>query len=874
MRVQVHTKFCFLCVLTFLLHQCSHCHSGHHHRKHAHNDLQISQAPYVRGANPSPRSKSIPSDVLESEQHFYIQQLFRRYGKRDKLDFQGFQNLLLSLGLGEVKMVGLEHEDLGHDHVAHLDMLDVQEGLHSHSSAHEGHSHGYGYEHGHGRPSKKPGSQHHHQHPEQGPTQCSELAMDSSPAADSVRPMDHDNNQDHGNYNHDQRHDADNTQDNAKVQDNDSHGLVQDGDHTHDHDHEHDNDHNDEHDTELKHEQDQLPADHKDLSTHPKHNHSHHEHSQHEHELVHNDTHQIQSSTDILSAHQELSPAAPAEPSHVPEKQQSKPAAFKVSNTEPSATPEVPTQSRPKRPRKPAKARIQRGRNKAPSPISPPLLEHNHDTHDHNHGSDHSHSHKDKREAPGGPETSTPTAPTLHGHSHSMSHHHEECLNVTQLLTYYGLTPDSLISPSQFTYLCPALLYQIDSRVCIRHYHQMDVEQAALEPINTVWVWVWGFVSVTIISLLSLLGVVLVPILNQSCFKFLLTFLVALAVGTLSGDALLHLLPHAQGHDHSHSGKEEVEENLAVDFDGVWKGLTALSGIYLLFIFEHCIGMFKQYRSQGGKFCGRKNRSEDGKIGRKLSDHKLNRRSDAEWLHLKPLAEGADSTVISCDNGHNDTQLTELQTPDSPTNKMPLAPADPHHGHQSSAKAKNHGHRHSHGGHCHSDQEMKDAGIASIAWMVIMGDGMHNFSDGLAIGAAFSANITGGISTSVAVFCHELPHELGDFAVLLKAGMTVKQAIVYNLLSALMAYVGMVIGTAVGQYTYNVTNWIFAITAGMFLYVALVDMLPEMLHGDSEDQMSCQLGHFVLQNLGMLTGFFIMLLIAIFEDRIVFDFGF
>lgn len=59
-----------------------------------------------------------------------------------------------------------------------------------------------------------------------------------------------------------------------------------------------------------------------------------------------------------------------------------------------------------------------------------------------------------------------------------------------------------------------------------------------------MWVWLWGFVSITIISLLSLLGVVLVPILKQSCFKFLLTFLVALAVGTLSGDALLHLLPH------------------------------------------------------------------------------------------------------------------------------------------------------------------------------------------------------------------------------------------------------------------------------------------------------------------------------------------
>lgn len=456
-------------------------------------------------------------------------------------------------------------------------------------------------------------------------------------------------------------------------------------------------------------------------------------------------------------------------------------------------------------------------------------------------------------------------------------------MNLTQLLNHYGLNADSLISQSQFTYLCPALLYQIDSRLCIRHYHQMEVEQEALGPASSVWIWVWGFVSITIISLLSLLGVVLVPILNQSCFKFLLTFLVALAVGTLSGDALLHLLPHSQGqHDHSEHGTSHSTD-LVTEFDGVWKGLTALAGIYLLFIIEHCIGMFKHYKDQGGM----KKVSEEGKIGRKLSDHKLNRRSDAEWLHLKPLSEDPDSTAISCDNGHNDTQLTELQTPDSPTTKTPLAPTNPQQEQQSPTKENgrkakqhghghrhSHGHGHSHGGNCHSDQEMKDAGIASIAWMVIMGDGMHNFSDGLAIGAAFSANLTGGISTSVAVFCHELPHELGDFAVLLKAGMSVKQAIVYNLLSALMAYVGMLIGTAVGQYTHNVTSWIFAITAGMFLYVALVDMLPEMLHGDSEDHKRCQLGHFILQNLGMLTGFGIMLLIAIFEDRIVFDFGF
>ncbi|KAM9851321.1 zinc transporter ZIP10 [Aulostomus maculatus] len=871
MRVHVHTKFCFLCVLTFLFHQSNHCHgeghhqhSGHHHANHTHSDLQISEAPYVKRVTPTPESKRLEGEALEEEQHFYIQQLFRRYGQKDRLDFQGFQSLLLSLGLGEVKVVGVDHEDLGHDHVAHLDILDVQEGLHTHSHTSDSHGHG----HGHGHPHSKPSS--NHPQTERGPTQCSQT-LPVSPA-----PVDHKHHHDHL-HNHSHGHDADHNHDHAEAEDSGqkhSGGHVQD---THDHLH-HDHEHDKEHKFEVPFDHKELPS--KPHSDHGDHDHIDHDHGDHDHdhgdhdhidhdhgdhdhdhgdhdhiEHDHGDHDHIDHDHDIPPISQEQLPSAQLEPSQVLRELRSSPA---------------PTESRTKKPRKPGRVRGQRGQNKTASP-QPSVSD------EHGHSRDHGHNHKDKREAPGGAATPTLPGHSLAGHAGGVSHQHEECLNLTQLLSYYGLSPESLISPSHFTYLCPALLYQIDSRVCIRHYHQMDVEQEALKPVSSVWIWVWGFVSITIISLLSLLGVVLVPILNQSCFKFLLTFLVALAVGTLSGDALLHLLPHSQGqHDHSEVGtKHDID--LAADFDGVWKGLTALAGIYLLFIIEHCIGMFKHYKDQRGM----KKASEEGKIGRKLSDHTLNRRSDAEWLHLKPLNEDPDSTAVSCDNDHNDTQLSEFQTPESPTTKTPLKPPNPHRGHQSPTKVNgqkvkqhSHGHGHSHGGNCHSDQEMKDAGIASIAWMVIMGDGMHNFSDGLAIGAAFSANLTGGISTSVAVFCHELPHELGDFAVLLKAGMSVKQAIVYNLLSALMAYVGMLIGTAVGQYTHNVTSWIFAITAGMFLYVALVDMLPEMLHGDSEEHKRCQLGHFVLQNLGMLTGFGIMLLIAIFEDRIVLDLGF
>lgn len=71
-----------------------------------------------------------------------------------------------------------------------------------------------------------------------------------------------------------------------------------------------------------------------------------------------------------------------------------------------------------------------------------------------------------------------------------------------------------------------------------------------------------------------------------------------------------------------------------------------------------------------------------------------------------------------------------------------------------------HDHHHHHHHH-HSHKIDKTTSIATVAWMVIVGDGFHNFSDGLAVGAAFSASLTSGLTTAIAVFCHELPHELG-----------------------------------------------------------------------------------------------------------------
>lgn len=81
---------------------------------------------------PNGVSWTLPEDATQ-EQGYYLQQLFGQYGENGTLSFEGLTRLLLSLGLGKVQVVQIEHEALGHDHVSHLDLLEVQESKHLHS---------------------------------------------------------------------------------------------------------------------------------------------------------------------------------------------------------------------------------------------------------------------------------------------------------------------------------------------------------------------------------------------------------------------------------------------------------------------------------------------------------------------------------------------------------------------------------------------------------------------------------------------------------------------------------------------------------------------------------------------------------------------
>ncbi|KAK7874174.1 hypothetical protein R5R35_006220 [Gryllus longicercus] len=161
--------------------------------------------------------------------------------------------------------------------------------------------------------------------------------------------------------------------------------------------------------------------------------------------------------------------------------------------------------------------------------------------------------------------------------------------------------------------------------------------------------------------------------------------------------------------------------------------------------------------------------------------------------------------------------------------------------------------------------------VCLFSQTVVFGDGFHNFIDGLSIGAAFNESTLTGVSISVAVLCEELPHELGDFAVLLSAGMTMRQALVANFLSACTCYVGLVLGILLGEF--QASTYVFGFAAGMFLYISLVDMMPEL--NAAAEEAGKRSGRAALktllwQNLGLISGAALLFSLARFQDRIQF----
>lgn len=125
--------------------------------------------------------------------------------------------------------------------------------------------------------------------------------------------------------------------------------------------------------------------------------------------------------------------------------------------------------------------------------------------------------------------------------------------------------------------------------------------------------------------------------------------------------------------------------------------------------------------------------------------------------------------------------------------------------------------------HCHRE----DCDVHSSAGILILiGDGLHNFIDGIAIAAAFLTSVPVGIATAIAVTAHELPQEVGDFAILLASGYSRARAFFYNILSGLAALAGAVLAYWFGSRVATAIPYIMALSAASFIYIAMADLIP------------------------------------------------
>ena len=161
--------------------------------------------------------------------------------------------------------------------------------------------------------------------------------------------------------------------------------------------------------------------------------------------------------------------------------------------------------------------------------------------------------------------------------------------------------------------------------------------------------------------------------------------------------------------------------------------------------------------------------------------------------------------------------------------------------------------------HWHHHGEDKEAEhIHPVGKLVLVTDGFHNLIDGIIIGTSFMVSIPIGIATTLAVILHEIPQEIGDFAVLLHAGYSKVRALWLNFFSALMSVVGVILALSFGSVMENFSLWMLPIAAGGFIYVAVADLIPEL-------QKTREGKYSLIQIATVILGVLLMLSLALLE---------
>ncbi len=157
--------------------------------------------------------------------------------------------------------------------------------------------------------------------------------------------------------------------------------------------------------------------------------------------------------------------------------------------------------------------------------------------------------------------------------------------------------------------------------------------------------------------------------------------------------------------------------------------------------------------------------------------------------------------------------------------------------------------------HSHSSHKEE---VHAVVHLTIVGDALHNFLDGVAIAAAFVVSVPIGIATATAVIFHEIPQEIGQFAILVHGGWSRRKALFYNFFSALTAVAGALLVLLFSQNFAGASTALLGVGAASFIYIAMSDLIPEL-------QKEQHIRRFILQLVWMVAGIAVMALLLLLE---------
>merc|ERR1711935_391164 len=322
----------------------------------------------------------------------------------------------------------------------------------------------------------------------------------------------------------------------------------------------------------------------------------------------------------------------------------------------------------------------------------------------------------------------------------------------------------------------------------------------------------WNAIGATLlISAAPFFILFFIPLDNSEENQWILKITLSFASGGLLGDAFLHLIPHAMmasqggddsGHGHSHSHGHSHGDGEAHGPHDLSVGLWTLCGLIAFLCVEKLVRIYS----------GGHSHSHSAPAVAPVEVKK-----DEE----KDKEETKEETT---DEKKDDDAKEEKDEPKAETEVVS------------------------------EDQEIKVAGYLNLA-----ADAFHNFTDGLAIGASFMAGNTVGVMTAFSILFHEIPHEIGDYAILIQSGVPRLKAIFLQSFTALAAVAGCLVALfaqSAGQAA--AAGIILPFTAGGFIYIATVSVIPELLQGTSLKQS-------VYEILALLAGVGMMVIISWYE---------